>query len=425
MTTTINLTLTNIRTDGGTQPRAELDQDLIDEYATAMQEGAVFPPIIVFYDGRDYWLADGFHRWHAAALCGQSAILADIHQGTRRAAILFAASANAAHGKRRSNADKRRAVETLLRDEEWGRWSDAEIARWCLVTQPFVSKVRAELSYNGYKIAPDQRTVQRSDTTYTMNTTVIGSTEYVAIWQLEQGVRAWLAAVSPYSAARRDILDHIQRKTSTGMTRFNALFVSPLLPGPRRKGDVYQACVNVLEQLRQEERRAYPLAHMPEPSPAEIQAAVAEYKKFQGYVLDTETAIRAWLTAKHHPGNHITVLAGFKQVGQNHILFPDLLGTLPEPHQIGGVFQALRNVHDQLVGAQVKEEILTEQVAAVVAAAPADLVKRKLIAFDHFHRAILRINAQTAGTPEQFRQRVLAALATLESDLGQLEAATC
>ena len=37
-----------------------------------------------------------------------------------------------AHGLRRSNADKRRAVLTLLNNEEWAKWSAREIAKACL-----------------------------------------------------------------------------------------------------------------------------------------------------------------------------------------------------------------------------------------------------------------------------------------------------
>src|SRR5262245_53011947 len=46
----------------------------------------------------------------------------------------------------RLNADKRRAVELLVRDPEWGQWSDREIARQCAVGQVFVSELRASLS---------------------------------------------------------------------------------------------------------------------------------------------------------------------------------------------------------------------------------------------------------------------------------------
>lgn len=70
--------------------------------------------------------------------------------GTRRDAILYAVGANATHGLPRSNADKRRAVETMLRDEEWVVWSDREIARRTQTSAPFVAKVREETTVNIY-----------------------------------------------------------------------------------------------------------------------------------------------------------------------------------------------------------------------------------------------------------------------------------
>ncbi|RMD90366.1 MAG: streptomycin biosynthesis regulator, partial [Alphaproteobacteria bacterium] len=60
--------------------------------------------------------------------------------------ILHACGANSSHGLRRTNADKRRAVETLLRDEEWSQWGDRKIARKCAVHHSFVAKIRRELT---------------------------------------------------------------------------------------------------------------------------------------------------------------------------------------------------------------------------------------------------------------------------------------
>lgn len=169
----IALSIADIRIDGGTQPRAELSADLVAEYAAALLCGDAFPPITVFYDGADYWLADGFHRLEAHRQHGTTEIEPDIRQGTRRDAVLYACGANAKHGLRRTNADKRRAVETLLHDTEWAQWSDREIARRCAVTQPFVSKIRDDLSDNGYQIeAP--RLASRNGTTYEINTNGIG-----------------------------------------------------------------------------------------------------------------------------------------------------------------------------------------------------------------------------------------------------------
>lgn len=141
-----DINIHHVRVNGGSQPRAALDEDTIAEYAEAMESGATFPPIVVFYDGEHYWLADGYHRRKAALRLKRETIAADIRQGTLRDAILYSASANASHGLRRTNGDKRRAVMTLLTDEEWGRWSNREIARRCAVSPDTVDRLRREAS---------------------------------------------------------------------------------------------------------------------------------------------------------------------------------------------------------------------------------------------------------------------------------------
>jgi hypothetical protein len=171
------IALSLIRTDDeGTQSRAETNTDAIDAYRDSMESGAVFPPIVLFFDGKDYWIGDGFHRAWAAAAAGREDIEADIRPGTRRDAILYAAGANATHGLYRSNATKRRAVRNLLLDPEWSRWSDSKIAKHCAVGHNLVSKMRRELeaSLLRVKIAPP-RLVERNGTTYPMNTGAIGS----------------------------------------------------------------------------------------------------------------------------------------------------------------------------------------------------------------------------------------------------------
>lgn len=155
-----------IRLDGGTQPRAGLDQETLAEYVRAYNAGAVFPPIELVYDGQDYWPFDGFHRIEASRLCGAPHVNANVRQGTRRDAVLLSVGANATHGLRRSNADKRRAVETLLRDPEWAEWSNREIARRCAVDDKTVGTIRKELSAEIPQI--DERKVVRGDSKYTM-----------------------------------------------------------------------------------------------------------------------------------------------------------------------------------------------------------------------------------------------------------------
>jgi hypothetical protein len=74
---------------------------------------------------------------------------------------------NAAHGLRRNNADKRRAVEVLLRDEEWGKWSNSEIARRCSVSDEFVRQERSHLQ--PLEVSERQYTTKHG-TTATMDT---------------------------------------------------------------------------------------------------------------------------------------------------------------------------------------------------------------------------------------------------------------
>jgi ParB-like chromosome segregation protein Spo0J len=138
----MKLKLKDIRLDGGTQPREYINQDVVNEYADEMLESDNFPPMVVFHDGANYWLADGFHRWHANKKAGFLDVECDVRTGTMRDAVLFSVGANAVHGLRRTNDDKRKAVLTLLNDIEWGDWSDSEIARQCCVSHVTVGRIR-------------------------------------------------------------------------------------------------------------------------------------------------------------------------------------------------------------------------------------------------------------------------------------------
>jgi hypothetical protein len=141
----LKMLLDSIRIDGGTQPRAAIDEPAVADYAEALKRGAKLPPAVVFNDGTHHWLADGFHRYHGARAAGLDSLLVEIHEGTKRDAVLYSVGANATNGLRRTNDDKRKAVTTLLQDDEWRTWTDREIASVCSVAHSFVAKVRAEV----------------------------------------------------------------------------------------------------------------------------------------------------------------------------------------------------------------------------------------------------------------------------------------
>jgi ParB-like nuclease domain len=193
------LEISDIRTDGATQARVGLESEVIDDYATAMLDGCVFPLVTVFYDGTMYWLADGFHRLEAAKKIGALSIAADVRQGTRRDALLYSVGANATHGLRRTNADKRRVVVLLLTDPEWSLWSNTAIAKICRVDEGLVRLVKSKLTSDNPKLdhetlakkcgvdvsvieeaksriqsLPKSRTARRNGKIYTLNIEEIG-----------------------------------------------------------------------------------------------------------------------------------------------------------------------------------------------------------------------------------------------------------
>ena len=155
------LLIESIRIDGGTQSRAEIHTDTVTEYVDAIQTGAKMPPILVFHDGTDYWLAEGFHRLLAYQRAEKRNILADVKQGTKDDAAWASAGANVTHGLRRTNADKRKATEMALRLRP--DLNDISLANHCGVHTNNVAAVRRAMEATSQIVRSDTRV--RSDGT--------------------------------------------------------------------------------------------------------------------------------------------------------------------------------------------------------------------------------------------------------------------
>jgi len=141
----MNIGLDKIRIDGGTQSRVKIDEHVVAQYADEMLNGDLFPPVVLFHDGVDYWLADGFHRYFANKRINSPGISADVKEGSVRDAILHGIEANNKHGLRPTNEDKRKGVITMLKDIEWQDFSNREIGRICGVSHTLVNAIRKEL----------------------------------------------------------------------------------------------------------------------------------------------------------------------------------------------------------------------------------------------------------------------------------------
>lgn len=157
------LSLDTIDIYGGTQARIKTTDDAVESYAEEMADGAVFPPIIVYFDGATYWLADGFHRYLAAKRINRSSIHAEVQPGGRTDALRHALGANATNGVCRTNADKRNAVEIAL--EEWPDRANPVIAEICRVSAEFVRRTRASLTQSG-RLKPAEAVTGRDGKQY-------------------------------------------------------------------------------------------------------------------------------------------------------------------------------------------------------------------------------------------------------------------
>jgi hypothetical protein len=158
--------LSKITADESAQPRCAINVDGVAEYTEDMDRGDIFPPLVVFHDGKRYWLADGFHRFYAAIHSGRHEIECGVREGGLRDAILHSCGANAQHGLRRTNNDKRRAVLKLVEDPIWTKLENREIARRCAVSHAFVNQIRKELQELLETVSTNQDESEIDETPY-------------------------------------------------------------------------------------------------------------------------------------------------------------------------------------------------------------------------------------------------------------------
>lgn len=145
----MKLKLAAVRIDGGTQARVALDQAVVIEYSENMKEGDKFPPMVVFYDGSHYWLADGFHRYFARKANGELEAEFDVKEGTQRDALLYSFGANGVRGLKLTAEDIRAIITRMLQDDEWKGWSDTQIAKHVGTSKMTVGRVRHSLEKKG------------------------------------------------------------------------------------------------------------------------------------------------------------------------------------------------------------------------------------------------------------------------------------
>jgi hypothetical protein len=156
-----------IRTNGGTQHR-QIDMEVAREYADRLVGGSEPPPVKVVFDGKDYWLWDGFHRYKMLYQRNRQFIKAEVSTGTRGDAVWLSYSANKDHGVRRQAGVVKEIILKIVRDPETRNLPHTEIARHVGVSRQYVSRVVADHATEAHDApeAPQERTVMRGGTTY-------------------------------------------------------------------------------------------------------------------------------------------------------------------------------------------------------------------------------------------------------------------
>ncbi len=152
MTRKVMVAINSVNLDSRFQMRAELNQGVIDEYTELIRDNGGKWPFdaavqCVEVSGKVY-VVDGWHRVKAALAAGEDQILVQTTKGTERDALRAALRANSAHGLRRSNADKRRAVRAALADADIREMSHRQVADLCGVSHNFVATIAGAMSFD-------------------------------------------------------------------------------------------------------------------------------------------------------------------------------------------------------------------------------------------------------------------------------------
>ena len=159
----MKLDIKKIRIDGGTQSRVAISEDTVKDYTEALLDGVEMFPVIVFFDGKQHWLADGFHRYHAHNRAKLKEMDCEIKNGTKRDAKIFSWSANAKHGLRRSNADKRKIVIEALEDVELANKDVRAIAKLCAVSHTQVLRIKKSLQIDKVEVSEPEEEDEEND----------------------------------------------------------------------------------------------------------------------------------------------------------------------------------------------------------------------------------------------------------------------
>ena len=133
-----------IRIDGGTQVREQDHPEYAQALADDLANGDLMPPPLVFDDGDNLWMCQGFYRLRAAKACGKDEIECEVREGTLQDAIWAAIPSNREHGLRRSHADIIKVIKMAVQHPNALETTQADLARYLGVARQTVAKYASQ-----------------------------------------------------------------------------------------------------------------------------------------------------------------------------------------------------------------------------------------------------------------------------------------
>lgn len=175
-----------VRMDGGCQDISRVDggkdKAHLKTVMTGYEQQNRIPEVQLAYDGEWYWPHDGHYRLEAMKILGVTEFEADVVDGSREQARIWACGANEGqNSKSRTRDDLRASIAWLVR--RYPKWPDTQIATACrtkdrkLISETRNSLGLASASCNASQDAPhgqQTRTVTRGGKTFRMNVGAIG-----------------------------------------------------------------------------------------------------------------------------------------------------------------------------------------------------------------------------------------------------------
>lgn len=152
-----------------------------------------------WFDGRDYWLTDGFHRVAAWRKCGMKTIRAVVFHGALADAQWDSYSSNRDHGLRRNQHDIDQVIKRALLHPAAITLSNVQIAKHLGVPEATLRRWRKRLAPSH---SAESRVAVRGNSTYLVRLGNIGKTRgpqhrRPSVKMLQDGIEEMHASATP------------------------------------------------------------------------------------------------------------------------------------------------------------------------------------------------------------------------------------